>query len=252
MVKIVSVFLTYFLFFSAFCQINSLDSKGRKQGEWKKNYPKSQAYEYVGQFKDDQPIGVFYYYYPSTKKKAIINHNPKSKRSEAIMYHENGVELAKGIYYNQKKDSIWCYFGPSGRISYKETFKNGKLNGIKAIYFVSEDLADKSEKIARQETYIDDVLNGEYKEFFDFGTSKVSGNYLNGKKVGKFITYHINGKIMFVEHYKNGVKNGFSIGYSESGAETGRRYYLKGRELVDKELTVWLKHCKEKGINPNE
>ena len=28
--------------------------------------------------------------------------------------------------------------------------------------------------------------------------------------------------------------------------------YLKGRELVDKELTVWLKHCKEKGINPNE
>lgn len=235
-----------------FSQINQVDKDGKKQGEWKKNYPQSKAFEYVGQFKDDQPIGTFYYYYPSSKKKAIIKHDPKTKRSEAVMYHESGVILATGIYRNQLKDSVWSYYGPSGRLSYKETFKNGKLNGTKTIYFVPEDPNDKSQHISRIENYKDSLLDGEFKEFFDFGGLKYSGYYVKGKKNGKHITNHLNGKTMFIELYKDGIKHGWSIGYSEAGAETGRRYYLKGRELVGKELDVYIKHCKEKGINMNE
>jgi antitoxin component YwqK of YwqJK toxin-antitoxin module len=243
-----------FILTTFFChsQINQIDKNGKKQGEWRKNYPQSKAFEYVGQFKDDQPIGTFYYYYPSTKKKAIVKHDNKTKRSEAIMFHESGVILASGIYRNQSKDSVWSYYGPSGRLSYKETFKNGKLHGLKTIFFIPEDPNDKSQQIARIENYKDSILDGEYKEFFDFGNVKYLGNYIKGKKHGKHTSYHINGKPMFIELYKEGIKHGWSIGYSEAGAETGRRYYLKGRELVDKELNLYIKHCKEKGINMNE
>jgi antitoxin component YwqK of YwqJK toxin-antitoxin module len=246
------ILLLVFLSHLGFSQLNQVDKNGKKQGEWKKKYDKLQVFEYIGQFKDDHPYGTFYYYYPSSKKKAIITHDLKTKRSEAIMYHENGVVIATGIYKNQKKDSIWNYYGPSGRLSYKETYKNGMLNGQRAIFYVPEDVEDKSQRVSRLENYVNNVLDGEVKEFFDFGTVKMTGRYVNGKKEGKFITNDINGKTMFVEYYKNGLKHGFSIGYNPQGVETGRRYYQTGRELVGKELDAWLNHCKSKGINPNQ
>lgn len=252
MAKTYFAFLILSIQLSGFSQINQVDKNGKKQGEWKKNYPQSKAFEYVGQFKDDVPIGTFYYYYPSTKKKAIVKHDAKTRRSEAVMYHESGVVLATGIYNNQKKDSVWSYYGPSGRLSYKETFKNGKLNGTKTIYFVPEDPNDKSQNISRVENYKDSLLEGEYKDFFDFGSLKYTGQYVMGKKQGKHTSYHFNGKVMFVELYKNGIKHGWSVGYDEAGAETGRKYFLNGRELIGKELEVYIKHCKEKGINMNE
>ena len=113
------------LFFSApqvWAQtVNQKDTQWRKQGPWQKTYPKSRAFEYKGQFKDDKPVGTFHYYYPSTKLKAVVKHDEKTGRSVSVMYHENGVVMAKGIFRDQEKDSIWEYYGPSGRLSTKET-----------------------------------------------------------------------------------------------------------------------------------
>ena len=63
---------------------NQIDSNGKKQGPWKKTHPKSTAIMYEGQFKDDKPVGTFFYYYPSKSKQAIIVHDAKSNRSTAI------------------------------------------------------------------------------------------------------------------------------------------------------------------------
>ncbi|MBI2259250.1 MAG: toxin-antitoxin system YwqK family antitoxin [Flavobacteriia bacterium] len=248
------VLIIFILVTFIFCAqpINQLDEKGKKQGVWKVNYPKSKAFIYVGEFKDDVPIGTFTYYYPSTKTKAQIVHDKKGVRSVAVFYHENGAIMSKGIYKNQKKDSIWLNYGPSGRISFKENYINGKLHGQKIIYYVPEDPNDNSKNIARIENYQNDALHGEVKEFFDFGVVKLTGKYVNGKKEGKFITNHINGKPMSIELYKNGVKHGFSIGYDENGKELGRRYYKNGKELIEKELDSWLNYCKQNGISPND
>lgn len=233
-------------------QVNQVDSKGKKQGPWEKTYPNSKAYEYRGQFKDDKPVGTFTYFYPSTKTKAIIKHDEKTGRSVATMYHESGVVLAYGIYRAQKKDSVWTYYGPSGRLSYKETYKNGKLNGKKTIYYVPEDPNDKSQRVAKIENYVDDVKHGEEIEYFEDGVVKATGYYNKGVPEGKFTTNHPNGKPMIVERYKYGNRHGWCFGYSESGAETGKRYFKRGKELTGKELEIWLKTCKEKGISPND
>lgn len=234
-----------------FSQVNQVDAKGKKQGDWEKTYPNSRAYEYKGQFKDDKPIGTFYYFYPSTKKKAIISHDEKTGRSVAFMYHENGTDMAYGIYKNQKKDSVWIYYGPSGKISFKETYKNGKLNGAKTIYYVPEVVTDKSIKVAKIENYVDDVMHGDQTEYFEDGTIKSTCRYEKGVKVGKLTTNHINGKPMMVENYKNGNLHGFCFGYDETGKLLGKRYFKNGTELTGKELDKWLKHCKEKKIDPN-
>ena len=59
------VWIVGLLFLSGFVfsqEINKVDSKGRKQGVWQKTYPNSRAIEYKGQFKDDKPVGTFYYF----------------------------------------------------------------------------------------------------------------------------------------------------------------------------------------------
>lgn len=239
-------------FQTSYTQVNQKDSKGRKQGVWQKNYPKSNAFEYKGQFKDDKPVGTFYYYYPSTKVKAIIKHDANSTRSACVMYQESGVILAQGIYRNQLKDSVWMNYGPSGRLSYKETFKNGKLNGMKTIYYVPEEIADKRTLVARTEMYLNDVLNGEVIEYFESGVIKSKSKYENGKIVGIMVINHPNGKPMVQERYKYGNRHGWCIGYDVNGVETGRKYFKFGRELTGEELENWINECKSKGRSPND
>ena len=100
---------TLFVVFSmsiCFGQINQVDAKGKKQGPWEKTYPDSKVYMYKGQFKNDRPVDKFVYFYPSSKVKAVINHDVTTGRSEAYYYHENQALMSFGIYRNLKKDSI--------------------------------------------------------------------------------------------------------------------------------------------------
>src|SRR5690606_18796086 len=125
------------------------------------------AFEYKGQFKDDKPVGTFTYYYPSTTVKAAIKHEEKTGRSTAVMYHENTLVMAKGIFRNQEKDSVWEYYGPSGRLSTKETYTKGKLNGNQTVYYVFEDPSDKRVVVAKVTPYKMGVIHGDVVEYFD-------------------------------------------------------------------------------------
>ncbi len=252
MIKLVfSTFFVLSCLITSAQTVNVTDVKGRKQGPWQKNYPKSRAFEYKGQFVDDKPVGKFTYYYPSTKVKAIIKHDPKTGRSEAVMYHENGVLMSKGIYRNQQKDSVWVYYGPSGKLSTKETYLNGKLNGVQTIYYVFADPNDKRLVVLRTTNYKNGVMDGECIEYFDSGIVKFKINYVNGKKEGVVVTNHVNGKPMMTERFKNGIQHGWQTAHDESGKETNKVFYRFGKLISGKELESYLKQCKEKGINPN-
>lgn len=232
-------------------QVNQVDSKGKKQGKWEKLYPKSSAYEYKGQFKDDKPVGTFTYYYPSTKVKAVIVHDEKTGRSVATMYHESGVVFARGIYRNQLKDSIWDYYGPSGRQSLKETYSKDKLHGKSTVYYVSEDPNDKRLLPAKVSNYKNGVLEGEVIEYFESGTIKSKCTYVNGAKEGQYVINHPNGKMMILERYKKGERHGWCMTYDPNGKELGKKYFYYGRELEGAELQRKMDEMKKLGINPN-
>ena len=249
--KLILLMLSFQFAFFTYSQVNQVDGQGRKQGVWEKKYPNSIAYEYKGQFKNDQPVGTFTYYYPSNKVKVVMKHDEKTKRSEAYMYYESGNLMSFGIYKNQKKDSVWTKFGPSKRISSRETYKNDILNGKSIVYYVPEDITDKSVKIARESTYKDGKLEGEVIEYFDFGTIKAKSHYLNGLRHGQFLTNHANGKPMLEEHYLYNYKHGFFRAFDESGKEIGRMYYKMGQLLEGDELQQWIDECKRTGRNLN-
>jgi antitoxin component YwqK of YwqJK toxin-antitoxin module len=224
---------------------NVIDANGKKQGQWSKLYPGTKVYQYKGQFKDDKPVGTFMYYYQSSKLKAIVKHIEGSNRSEAQFYHDNGVIMSRGIYLDLKKDSVWSNFGPTGRLSNKETYKADVLHGKKTIFFVLEDPNDKSQIVSSISNYKEGLLEGEFVEYFDGGSMKEKGNYLNGKKSGFWMKYSITGSIMIEECFKEGLRNGWTKSFDESGKEVGKQYYLQGRVIKGKELEVRLNQIKK-------
>jgi antitoxin component YwqK of YwqJK toxin-antitoxin module len=244
--------IAFFWGLSSFAQtVNQKDSQGRKQGPWQKTYPKSRAFEYKGQFKDDKPVGTFTYYYQTTKVKAVINHNATTGRSTAIMYHENGVVMGKGIFKNQLKDSVWEYYDNKGRLSTRETYSKGQLNGNQTIYYVFDNHNDRRVIVAKVTPYKMGVINGDVIEYFDSGVVKSKTTYVNGKKEGVAVINHPNGKPMITERYIHGVQHGWQLAHDETGKESGRKYFNHGEMLEGERLERHLKKCKEKGINPN-
>lgn len=245
------------LFMSSVClaQLNQVDSKGQKQGEWVKYYDE-QGYEnvirYKGTFKNDKPIGKFVYYYPSRKVSAIIVHTENSPRSEAFFYYENEALASHGIYQNGKKDSIWTNFTESGYYSSEETFKNDQLNGKRTIFYGEANSAEKKKIPLREDMYINGELNGESTEYFPDSRIKTKATYKDGAKVGIVMHYHPNGKPSIEEHWKNRKKHGLWKTFDESGKEIGRRYFKNGVTLEGKELEKYLKELKAKGLNPNQ
>ena len=67
------LFLIPFVVFSQTDSLNQTDGNGLKQGRWKKFYLKG-GKRYVGQFKDDKPIGTFFYYDELGKMTSSLKH----------------------------------------------------------------------------------------------------------------------------------------------------------------------------------
>ncbi len=218
-------------------QINQTDSKGRKQGKWEKKYENSNIKQYTGNFKDDKPIGTFYYYYPTGNEKAIMVHSGNISR--ITMYHENGVVFAVGKYINQVKDSVWTYYDSRGYLSYKETYLNGKYNGERTIYYVGE-------KISEVKNYKNGVLEGKYVMYFENGKVKQEGTYHDGNKVGREVRYYKSGKKEVTGQYRAAVKFGFWTHYNENGTVSKKVYYKDGKIIKGAELEKELERINKK------
>ena len=67
-------------------EVNHTDVDGNKQGIWTKSY-KNGKVRYKGQFKNDKPFGLFYYYHTSGELQA-----------EKKFFH-NGTAAATHIFY---------------------------------------------------------------------------------------------------------------------------------------------------------
>jgi antitoxin component YwqK of YwqJK toxin-antitoxin module len=245
-----SIFIA-FVMFTSFGQVNQVDSKGRKQGKWEKIYEGTRVFQYKGQFKDDKPVGKFSYFYKSSKTKAVVKHDENSNRSVAYYYHENGAVMSYGIFRDQKKDSVWINFGPSQRLSNTETYVNGQLHGKKVVYYVPEDITNKSQVPSAVYMYNRDELDGEFTEYFNDLVVRGKGQYKMGIKTGMWYTYHTNGRKMTLTRYKNGVRHGWCKAFDGTGKEKGSQYYYYGEHLEGKKLKRKMEQLKELGINPN-
>jgi len=242
MKKTTSILLTLaFIAFSlvSFSQ-NKTDANGNKQGKWVKKNDKGTVL-YVGEFKNDKPIGKFVYYYPSGKASTVLNYQNEST-AKCKMYHKSGNLMAVGRYVNQKKDSTWWYFNDYKQVLSQETYANGELDGYTLKYYASN---SKNPQVLEQKLYADGKANGPWKQFYSNGDLKMEGFFKNGLQQGKCTWKNPGGTIDNIGYYKNGKKHGWWRQYDDEREIISEAYYWNGSELKGKVLEDHLKIMKE-------
>lgn len=200
--------------------INQVNSKGKKQGYWKK-YDDKNVLLYEGTFANDVPVGEFKYYYPNGKLKSTTNFIQGVHKVHTVMYDEQGKKAAEGNFIDQQKDSIWNYYNSAGTLIKTEGYNKGKKEGAWRTFssqtgtLLEEDFyrGDKRNgtcrtffadgKISTRIDYIDGQMNGVSETYYPGEQIFIRGMYHNGLKIKTWDTYDANGKIRKSQEFNN-------------------------------------------------
>lgn len=187
---------------------NKTDKKGRKQGEWGKMYPNGNP-KYVGNFKDDVPVGEFQHFYENGKPQSVQTYSDAT-HSKAVFYDPDGITIAsQGSYVGKDKDGKWEYFN-KGKLNLEENYKNGKKHGMQKTY-------NKDGIVMEEIPYVDGKIHGTAKFYLGDGKLYYTVEYVNGLKEGKYEAYDGTDKVVEKGQHKNDKCEGEWITYDEKG-----------------------------------
>jgi antitoxin component YwqK of YwqJK toxin-antitoxin module len=207
---------------------NQTDSKGLKQGYWKKNYQNGHLM-YKGFFKNDKPIREMRRYYEDGPLQAIMIFSEDGNTSKVRIFYQDGEPSAEGFYYGTQKDSVWKYYSfYSGALLSEEHYLRGKKNGMSRSFY-------DNGKVAEEIEYLNDEKNGKWNQYFDNGVVKMNSFYKQNKVNGNYIFNFPDGKIKIIGNFLDNNRNGIWTFYNEDGTEKYKLHYDKGNVNADDE-----------------
>jgi antitoxin component YwqK of YwqJK toxin-antitoxin module len=161
-------------------ETNKLDEKGKKHGLWKGFYPETKHQKYEGTFDHGKEVGVFTYY-DNTHLKSVIatrEFNPKDNSAYTIFYDQLKNKVSEGKVVGKAYEGKWIYYHrASDVIMSTENYSNGKLEGVRSVYYPSG-------KIAEEMTYKNGLKNGVYKRYTESGIVIEESSYKNDEYDG--------------------------------------------------------------------
>ena len=202
--------MKYFLilyFFSTITfsqEFNKLDEKGNKHGVWKGLYEISQRPRFEGTFNHGKETGLFKFF-DDTKFGTTIatrKFNTNDNSCYTIFYNQKNNKVSEGKVVNKLFEGEWIYYHEnSPKIMTSEFHKNGKLEGIRKVYY-------QSGKIAEETQYKLGIKNGYYKKYAENGVLFEESNYVNGEFNGLAIFRNPQNIVVSKGMFKNGKKSG--------------------------------------------
>lgn len=148
-------------------------SNGKKQGEFRINYPTSPQVRKISNYSKDQLHGLY---------------------SE---FHEDGTYIVKGEYKDDLKHGTWIYYQENNKAGLYEQFQEGKLHGQYKQWHLNGNVAVVT-------NYQEGVMNSFYHSYYSNKQIKDSCTFDNGKLYGKSVSYYENGQKKSVGEYKSG------------------------------------------------
>lgn len=237
---------------SAQNQLNRIDSKGKKQGPWKKYENGILIYE--GQFENDVPKGTFRYYFPNGKLKSVSEFISGVSKVKVVTYHENGNIASEGMFIDQQKDGLWKYYSDKQVVLSEENYKLGQKNGQFITYSVD------GYKL-QVENFVNGKLDGEFKKYYDKEELFMVQHYINGKLNGETVVYYPGKVVSQKGLYYNNLKTGVWEASDRDGKlrkteEYGKKgqvlktylyFYMNGNpQKINKDLVAYFQ---KKGEN---
>ncbi|MFV8323323.1 toxin-antitoxin system YwqK family antitoxin [Flavobacterium sp. LB3P21] len=185
-------------------EFNKLDEKGKKHGVWKGFYQESKRPRYEGTFEHGKEIGIFNFY-DDTKAKSIIatrEFNAKDNSAYTIFYDQNKNKVSEGKVVNKLFEGQWKYYHQASKnIMTTENYVNGKLEGLRTVFYLSG-------KIAEEISYKNNLKNGFYKKYTEKGILLEESMFKNNIYSGLAIFSDTNGNIVSKGQFVNGKKSG--------------------------------------------
>ena len=199
---------------------NVTDSKGLKQGEWRKLDANGKLI-YQGQFKENVPQGVFKYFYEDGKLRSELTYSGNGKTANAVNFHPNGKKMAEGLYVETKKDGAWKYYNDLEIISSEEFYQKGIPVGVWKTYY-------DDGKLLEECPYQNGLKEGVRKQYFTDQSIKSEVGFVKGKLEGSSKYYYPNGKPLLVGQLKNDLREGLWTAYKDSGVKENEIEYSGG------------------------
>lgn len=202
--------LIAFLLFTIFSfaqdeKINQFDSNGNRHGLWKGTYEQTKRPRYEGVFEHGKETGIFQYF-DDTKAGKVIATRDFSKGDGscyAIFYDRKGHKVSEGlINKNRENEGEWkFYHQASSQIMSVETYKNGKIDGVRKVFY-------KDGKIASETHYVNGIKEGLHKQYAENGVVIEEIPYKNNQFNGWVVYRDRNGKPTAEGRYEKGLKKG--------------------------------------------
>ncbi len=200
------VFLVSLLFsvLPAQNEYNKLDAKGLKHGFWKGVYEESKRPRYQGTFEHGKEVGVFQFFDDTQKGDVIATRefNPKDNSAYTIFYDQNKNKVSEGRVVNKLFEGEWKYYHyASPAVMTTENYKNGKLEGVRTVYFLNG-------KVAEQINYVNNLKQGAYKKYTESGIVLEESFFKNNEYDGLAIFRNDSGTVVAKGMFTKGLKTG--------------------------------------------
>jgi antitoxin component YwqK of YwqJK toxin-antitoxin module len=225
-------------------KINRRDTKNLKQGVWKEFYPTGALKNEVP-YSDNKMNGYLKEYSPTG---SLLN---TTKYKNGVL-QTNAPELAKL--------DVQTEYYSNGRVKSAKSYKDGVAEGIHREY-------SPEGKITSAKVFVEGILTAEgvldtlgreqgiWKEYYPEGQLRSHGEYLNGKRIGEWVFYHVNekieqkgvydkkgkaqgvwkwfyesGNLLREENYKNNLVDGVMTEYCDSGKVITKGEFVDGQK----------------------
>ena len=200
-------FLTFLLCCQfVFSQVNNnpVDENGKKHGVWKGFYEGSGRQRYEGTFEHGKEVGVFNFF-DDTQAKSIVakrTFGGNDNSCYTVFYDQNKNVVSEGKEINKLKEGEWKYYHKVSKvIMILENYKNGKLEGVRSVYYPSGKITDEI-------NYKNGLKEGVYKKYSEKGIVLESSFFKNGEYEGEAIYKDPNDLVVAKGKFKNGKKVG--------------------------------------------
>ena len=201
---LIFIFLFTFSFVKAQDKFNQTDENGKKNGLWRGNYKESDRPKFEGNFEHGVETGTFNFF-DDTKAKSIIatrTFSENGKVAYTIFYDQKKNIVSEGKTINRLNEGEWKYYHEASKdIKMIEKYVDGKLSGIKKIFYKNGNLAEESE-------YLNDKKNGLSKIYTDKGIVMEETFFKNGQYDGLAIFREPDGNISSKGMFVNGIRKG--------------------------------------------
>lgn len=141
------------------------------------------------------------------------------------IYYDNGMVQSEGMIERGELTGLWRTYYESGNIKNSVFYENGQVQGQAIFYFNDSENTKKAEAM-----FENDQIQGIYREYYESSVRKAMLNYNDGLLDGEVEYYHPNGFIKISGEYKDGQKHGKWEYFDERGEFISKERWRKGEK----------------------